>query len=63
MIGSGGNEGRAVPGEPPQIARLLQVAGRIVQPEEPVPRLADESDDPVAAIADVEIAGRRYFVP
>src|SRR5208282_2260057 len=56
VVGPGHYQGGTVPGEPPQIARFLQVGGGIVQPEQATPGAADEPDDPVAAIADVEVA-------
>ena len=59
VIGAGHHQGGTVPGEPPQIARLLQIEGGIVQPEHPTPCPADQPDDPVAAIADVEVASSR----
>ena len=59
VIGAGRDQGRAIPGEPPQIARLFQIAGRIVQPEQPALRRATSPITRCAAIADVEIAGAR----
>ncbi len=62
VVGSGRNQDRAIPGKPPQIARLFQITCRIVQPEQPAPGFSNEADDPVAAIADVKITFRRNSV-
>ena len=40
--------------------RLLQIAGRIMQPEQPPLRLGDKPDHAVAAVADIEIAFLRH---
>src|SRR5229473_6365002 len=61
VIDAGHDQGRTIAGEPPKMARLPQIIGRVVQPKEPAPRPADEPDDAVAAIADVEIASARKF--
>ena len=59
MVGARYHQGRTVSGECPQIAWLSEIEGGIVQPEQPAPRAADKPDDPVAAVADVEVASMR----
>ena len=57
VIGAGHDQGRPMPGESPDVARLAQIARRVVQPEQPSSRAPDKPDHAMPAIADVEIAG------
>ncbi len=56
MVGPGHHQDRPVPDQAPQIARLLQIAARVVQPKRPLCGAAHQTDHPMAAIGDVEIA-------
>src|SRR5204862_501272 len=59
MVAAGRHQGRLVPCEATQKARLLQIAGWVMQPEQPPFRTRHKPDHAVTAIADVEIAFMR----